>query len=330
MAQQNIYRAVVTSKFRTENMMNFREMIGDDADHNTIYMSIGRTEAWADNESDPEFAPPYPNDDTDGIVDMWTNMIGMTKVPGEMLDAIVPRKDWGDTRYENPKIFYINDIVVVNTAPYNRTDYGKGWMVYRVVDVPDIGSCSISSITGKVECVRIGGVWTPTHESVEAPRGEANGIDMGDGYIWEYLYTIPPDVVINRCTNEHIVVPFPDELEEDPTRWGYDNVITWYPDQYDLVFRMKVNSMRFRAYMDSLYFPQASLPGNRGFRQISIIVNPLEKKASPTDPEVKATDQYYTVNNVEPDSGQMIYMENRQPITRSLDQTEEVNIIFEF
>ncbi|QFR55793.1 baseplate wedge protein [Yersinia phage JC221] len=330
MAQQNIYRAVVTGKFRTENMMNFRDMIGDAPDHNTIYMSIGRTEQWADNESDAEFAPPYPNDDTDGIVDMWTQMIGMTKVPAEMIDAIVPRKDWGDTRYSNPKIFYINDIVVVNTAPYNRTDYGKGWMVYRVADVPDIGSCSISSITGKVECVRIGGVWSPTHESNEPPRGEATGIDMGDGYVWEYLYTIPPDVVINRCTNEHIVVPFPDELKADPVRWGYDNVITWYPSQYDLVYRMKVNSMRFRAYMDSLFFPQASLPGNRGFRQISVIINPLVRKQSPSAQEVKATKQYYTAKELEPDSGQMIYMENRQPITRSLDQTEEVNIIFEF
>lgn len=57
MAQQNIYRAVVTGKFRTENMMNFREMIGDDPDHNSIYMSIGRTEQWADNESDLNSLP---------------------------------------------------------------------------------------------------------------------------------------------------------------------------------------------------------------------------------------------------------------------------------
>lgn len=330
MAMQNLYRAVMTGNFRTENMMNFREMIGDSPDQNTIYMSIGRPEQWADNETDPEFAPPYPNDDTDGVVDMWTQMIGMTKVPAEMIDAILPRKDWGDTRYSNPKIFSINEIVVVNSAPYNRTDYGKGWMVYRVVDVPDIGSCSISSITGKVECMRIGGVWTPTHESVEPPRGEANGIDMGDGYVWEYLYTIPPDVVINRCTNEHIIVPFPDELEADPVRWGYDNVIKWYPSEYDLVFRTKVNSMRFRAYMDSLFFPQASLPGNRGFRQISVIINPLIKKKTPIESEVKATGQYYTANQLEPVSGRMIYMENRQPITRSPDQTEEVSIVFEF
>ncbi|AEX26679.1 baseplate wedge subunit [Klebsiella phage KP27] len=330
MAQQNLYRSVITAKFRTENLMNFKDMIGDAADLNTIYMSIGRTESWSDNESDPNFAPPYPNDSTDGVSDMWTHMIGATKVPGDMIDAILPRKDWGDTRYPNPKIFYFNDIVVVNTAPYNRTDPGKGWMVYRVVDVPDIGSCSISSITGKLECIRIGGIWSPSHESSEPPRGEANGIDMGDGYKWEYLYTIPPDVVINRCTNEHIVVPFPGELEEDPVRWGYDNVIQWYPGQYDLVYRLKVNSMRFRAYMDSLFFPQSTLPGNKGFRQISIIVNPLIKKASPTDPEKKATGDYYNANALEPDSGRMIYMENRQPIIRSLDQTEEVSIVFEF
>ncbi|QPI17855.1 baseplate wedge subunit [Pectobacterium phage POP12] len=327
---QNIYRSVVTSRFRTENMMNFKDMIGDSADHNTIYMSMGRTEKWADNESDPEFAPPYPNDDSDGIVDLWTHMIGVSKIPSDMIDAIYPRKDWGDQRYPNPKIFNINDIVVVNTASYNRTDVGKGWMVYRVVDVPDIGSCSITSITGKVECISIGGVWTSTHESIEPPRGESNGIDMGDGYIWEYLYTIPPDVVINRCTNEHIIVPFPDELKADPVRWGYDNVIKWYPDDYDLVYRVKVDSMRFRAYMDSMYFPAASLPGNRGFRQISIIINPMTKKSHISDPDQKAVDSYYSKNALELHSGKMIYMENRQPIIRSLDQTEEVSIIFSF
>ena len=79
-----------------------------------------------------------------------------------------------------------------------------------------------------------------------------------------------------------------------------------------------------------ILFPQSTLPGNKGFRQISIIVNPLIKKASPTEPEKKATGDYYNANALEPDSGRMIYMENRQPIIRSLDQTEEVSIVFEF
>jgi len=325
-----IYRAIITSKFRTKNMLNFYTSVGDSPDQNTIYASFGRETPWADNETDPGFAPPYPNDSIDGIVDEWTNMMGVVKIKKSYLDAVYPRRDYGDVRYDNPKTFFINDIVVVNSAPYNRTDASVGWMVYRCVDVPDIGTCSISSIDNKVECIAIGGKWTPTHESVEPPRGTASGIDMGDGYIWEYLYTIPPDVSINRCTNEHIVVPFPDELREDLARWGYQNTIMWYPDGADLIFRMKVNTIRFRAYMDSIYFPEESLPGNRGFRQMSVILNPLLKKPRPDSPDVKATGDAYKPAQLERGSGEMIYMENRQPIVRSLDQTEEINIIFEF
>ncbi|WWS25395.1 hypothetical protein vBKpnAMK6_00457 [Klebsiella phage vB_Kpn_AM_K6] len=49
---------------------------------------------------------------------------------------------------------------------------------------------------------------------------------MGDGYLWEYLYEIPADVSINRCTNEYIVVPWPEEIEESPARWGFQNNLT--------------------------------------------------------------------------------------------------------
>lgn len=326
----DFYRAIVTSKFRTKNLLNFYNMVGDEPTKNTIYATFGRDTPWSANETDPGFAPPYPNDSIDGIVDMWTRMLGLVKIDKSLLDAVIPRKDWGDIRYDNPKTFFIDDIVVVNSAAYNRTDSSLGWMVYRCVDVPNIGSCSIDGITGKVECIQIGGKWTATHESVEPPRGTAMSIDMGDGYLWEYLYTIPADVSINRCTNEHIVVPFDDELRDDPARWGYENTILWYPEQVDLIYRVKVNTLRFRAYMDSIYFPEASLPGNTGFRQMSIIINPLLKKSTPSAADVKATGVAYKPNELEKGSGEEIYMENRQPITRALDQTEEINIIFSF
>ncbi|MGZ7196577.1 hypothetical protein ACXWOC_10350, partial [Streptococcus pyogenes] len=84
-----------------------------------------------DNESEVGFAPPYPVDNTAGVEDMWTHMMGSVKVMPSMLDAIIPRKDWGDIRYTNPRNFAIGEIVVVNSAPYNATEVGRGWMVYR-------------------------------------------------------------------------------------------------------------------------------------------------------------------------------------------------------
>ena len=242
-------------------------------------------------------------------------------------------KYWGDTRYPDPYTFRINDIVVCNSAPYNATESGAGWLVYRCLDVPDTGMCSIESLTNKDECLKLGGKWTPSARSMTPPegRGDAEGtIEPGDGYVWEYLFEIPPDVSINRCTNEYIVVPWPEELKEDPTRWGYEDNLTWQQDDFGLIYRVKANTIRFKAYLDSVYFPEAALPGNKGFRQISIITNPLEAKANPNDPNVKAEKDYYDPEDLMRHSGEMIYMENRPPIIMAMDQTEEINILFTF
>lgn len=328
-----IYRAIVTSQFRTKKMQNFYQTVGDSADQNALYVTFGRSTPWSDNENDPGFAPPYPTDNVDGVVDMWTNMMGAVKVYKTMLDAIVPRKDWGDINYPNPRNFQIGEIVVSNSAPYNRTDIGSGWMVYRCIDIPGSGSCSITDLTNKDECIKLGGRWTSDVESIKPPagRGDANGYVIdGDGYIWEYLYEIPPDVSINRCTNEHIVVPWPDEVKADPERWGYQNNLTWQQNDFGIIFRVKANTIRFKAFMDAIYFPEFSLPGNDGFRQISIVENPLEAKENPSDPNVRCEKASYLAYEMMRHSGEMIYMENRPPVIRAMDQTEEINIIFEF
>lgn len=328
-----VYRSIVTSKFRTEKMLTFYSNIGSGKDQNTIYLTFGKNTPWASNENEPGFAPPYPVDNVKGVVDVWTNMLGAVKIQQSLLDAVVPRKDWGDVRYPNSRNFKIGEIVVTNTAPYNRSTNAEGWMVYRVVDVPIEGVCSIDSISEKEECIKLGGTWTSNIESVFVPtgRGDTEGlVDTGDGYLWEYLYEIPPDVSINRCTNEYIVVPWPDEIEADPIRWGFKNNLTWQQEDYGLIFKMKVVLMRFKAFFDSVYFPEASVLGNKGFRQISMIMNPLEEKENPTDKNVKAQKDNYKANQLFRHSGEMVYIENRQPVIRAMDQTEEINILFSF
>jgi hypothetical protein len=110
-------------------MYTFYKSIGPGTDQNTLYVSFGKSTPWSDNESEPGFAPPYPADNEDGVVDIWTNMMGAVKIESSMLDCVVPRRDWGDTRYPNPRTFLIGDIVVANSAPYNRTDAGFGYLV---------------------------------------------------------------------------------------------------------------------------------------------------------------------------------------------------------
>lgn len=329
-----IYRSMITSRFKTQNLLHFYNMVGDEVspapNSNQVYLSLGREEKWADNETDVGFAPPFPIDTIDGVVDVWTNMIGTVKIKKELFDALIPRRDYGDVKYDRPFSFYIGDIMVVNTAPFNATEPGKGMLVYRCIDIPSTGDCSISQIDNKVECLKLGGTWEASHDSTFPPIGTGDAIDMNDGYLWEYLYEIPADVSINRVTNEYIVVPMPEDIESDPARWGMSEVLQSDPDKADLVFRVKCDTLRFKAYLDSVYFPENSLPGNSGFRQLSVILNPLEKRPLPSSPDVACTKESYKLKELESHTGEMIYIENRQPIIRALDQVEEVSLMFKF
>ena len=224
------YRQLITSKFRTQNLVNFMNKVGDSADKNSIYLQFGKESSWSDRETEQDFSPPMPLDNTAGVVDVWNNMVGIIKIPEAYFDAVIPRKDWGDQRYATSKTFYINDIVAVNTGIFNQIAPGEGIKVYRCVDVPSEGECSIDIATDKITCSKFGGKWTPKYEQIYAPRGNGDAIDMEDGYKWEYLYQIPVDVVVNRVTNEYLVVPMPDELQKNPEKWGYKNVLSWDSD----------------------------------------------------------------------------------------------------
>lgn len=328
-----IYRSVVTSKFRTEKMYTFFNSVNDTDDGITLYVTFGKSTPWADNESAVGFAPPYPADNDDGVVDMWTNMMGAVKVPNSMLNCVYPRTDWGDSDYAGTNSFAIGDIVVTNSASYNKTDSSKGWLIYKCVDIPSNGSCSITEISTKTECITLGGTWTASTLSSVCPSGTGDTegqVDTGDGYLWEYLYEIPASVSINECTNEYIVIPWPSDLEADPDSWGYSSTLSWQQDDYGLIYRIKANLIRFSAYLDSSNFPQYSLPGNTGFRQLSVVSNPLVATTATSSDNTKCTADYYLASGMQRQSGEMIYMENRPPIIRALDQTESVAIIFEF
>lgn len=326
--QNNNYRQIVTQKFRTQNLVNFINKVGDGADKNQIYLTWGRTTSWQERETEFDFAPPMPIDNTTGVVDLWNHMIGIIKIPIQYFDAVIPRRDWGDSRYASQKTFYINDIIVTNTGIFNQIAPGEGYKVYRCVDVPDEGECSIDIATDKITCSKYGGKWTPKYEQIYPPRGNGDAIDMEDGYKWEYLYQIPIDVVVNRVTNEYIVVPMPDELTRNPAKWGYKDVLSWDQDN-QLVFRTKCNTLRFKAYMDQIYFPETTLPGNTGFRQLGLIMNPELKNSTSVKP-VKATNTQYYKKDLLEHQGELLYIENRTPIIRQNDQTEEIQIFFKF
>ena len=332
-----IYRGTVSSFYRTNNLLNF---YGNVVDGNTIgnsmYLVVGRKEPWATNENDVGFAPPYPYDEPAGYADVWARSIGFVKINESNTVAIYPRRDWGDPSLNN--VFQIGDIVCTNTASYNHSTgsgVDAGIMVYKCVDLPDNGQCSIDNIeeddsaNAKETCIGLGGDWLGD-SAFDIPTGKGLGIKTNDGYTWEFMYTIPPAYIVSDVTEDYIPVPFPSDVETDPAYWGLENAISENMDQDRTIYNMKANLLRFKIPLSVAQFPDLADPAGTGFRQLSIAYNPILVKTLYDEPSVVAQGDFYTADQLQANSGEIIYMENRQPIYKSTYQEELVTITFSF
>lgn len=330
-----LYRGIVTQKFRTTAMLNFIDGIGDTNTQNTYYLSFGRKTPWSPYETSSYFKPPYPVGDNNGVASLWDDMLGLIKISKASWIPVIPRKDWGNPELGQAGVtFQVNDVVVVNSLTgVNEFDTSdSGYMVYRCVQTPDSGTCNISSITEKNDCLLAGGTWNPIptpgqYENI--PKGKQSAIDTGDGYLWDFLYTIPPDEVINSTNEDYIVVPTPEQIENDPAKWGLANVNA--ANQINrIIFDIGCNSLMGYVRLTDKDFTDTNRAGNTGYRQLAVLVNPLLAKANNGDPDVKATAYSYYPNQLLVESGEVLYIENRPPIYRSSDQTEAIRIILSF
>lgn len=330
-----LYRGIVTPKFRTKAMLDFIDGIGDTDDKNTYYMSFGRKTPWSAYESSSYFKPPYPVSDNTGVAALWDDMLGLIKVAKTSWIPVIPRKDWGNPELgEAGRVFQVNDIVIVNSLTgVNEFDTSdSGYMVYRCVQTPDVGVCNISTINNKNSCLMAGGVWTPTAtpgEYSNIPKGKQSAIDTGDGYLWDFLYTIAPDAVITSTSADYIVVPTPDQIDSEPDKWGLTNVNTSNQTNR-IIYDVGCNTLMGYVRLTDRDFTDTNRAGNTGYRQLSIVVNPLLAKAHNGDPDVKATEYTYYPKDLLVESGEVLYIENRPPIYRSSDQTEAIRIVLSF
>ena len=332
-----VYRGTVSSFYRTNNLLNFyKNVVDGNTIGNSLYLVIGRDEPWADNENDVGFAPPYPYDEPAGYADIWARALGFVKIDESNTIAIYPRRDWGDPALDNK--FQIGDIVCANTASYNHSTgsgVDAGVMVYKCVDIPNEGECSIDNIEednsdkAKETCIGLGGTWFGS-SAFDIPTGKGLSINTDDGYKWEFLYTIPPSSVISDVTDDYIPVPFPIDVETDPANWGLENAISENMDQNRTIYNMKTNLLRFRIPLSVAQFPELADPAGKGFRQISVAYNPLLVKTTYNEPSIIAQDDFYESSELQFDSGEIIYMENRQPIYKSTYQEELITITFSF
>lgn len=300
----------------------------------TLYVSIGKTSSWSEFENDVGFRPPIPEPTNAYRAEFWRQIVGMQKINGFDVRHVLPRRDWGDPTSPTPYSFEVGDIVCVNTIDnVNRhPQHPPGIQVYQCVQTPTTGTCSIdpSNLETENDCLALGGEWTPTPTTGvvnNIPRTREAAFDTLDGYKWDFLYQIPLDVEALYVSDQWIVVPTQDEVDTERSRWGVTDEVTLGDNR--LIYRTKAYYLQIVCRISGTTFSEIGLSG-RAFRQIALISNPLLVVDSTAVPVQKSTNEIVRSGNLIPDSGDILFMENRLPTNRDLDQIEEISIVIQF
>ena len=159
---------------------------------NAEAVGYGRSDNWDENT-------PAPVDSFSSNKHAGDTIIFGKKITSANIRRIVRRLDWtSGTRYE----IYRNDYSAANTSPLTSASrlYSANYFVmnsdYRVYICIDNGS-SGSNPKGNVSQDE------PTFTDLEPSRAG----ESGDGYIWKYLFTVPPSDIIKFDSTEYVTVP---------------------------------------------------------------------------------------------------------------------------
>jgi len=336
--------AIVTSKFRTQNLMVFIDQFkttGNVATDNYLYLGFGRSDAWPDDaasfdESHGSFTLPDPLDEDEG--QYWVDIVGAKRIQNDDISPVLPRIDWevGDTLAFDGDV--ANNIVgideparsFVSKTGYNSVVMNDEYRVYQCVGEPATGKCYIggnhdaANSASRAACeAAVGGLWLPDGAS-EKPSGKTGDISgvvsqditTSDGYVWNFLYKLELNDIINSTTNDWMPVITGTAVTLSGTEQGEFGDV-------NSIFTAKCHHGLIHVRLET----SDGFQENDDFRQIGLLRNPeLVGGGTRAQSSVYATAD----TELEKDAGQLIYLENRRAITRAADQIEDLKLVVEF
>jgi len=153
--------------------------------------------------------------------------------------------------------------------------------------------------------------------STVEPTGTGVGgiVDTGDGYTWKFLYDINAYDAANLMNTTWMPVNYSDHISTLQTSSGDTNAIRTLDANAVLVYT-KIGDL--------------DLPSGITYRQVSIIENPLEANSNPATAPNYSQPADPTNPDWLTDSGSILYIDNRPPITRNIGQNEEFFTVLEF
>jgi len=167
--------SIVTSKFRIHNAEQFVESFSETS-NSIIYLTIGRNNAFADDNN-----PPTPVNSTANVeYTPWREMYAAKRVTASDVTHAVPRYDWVTgtvyDQYDDQDTNLLDDDFYVMTDDYN---------VFKCL-FNNSGAASTTK---------------PTKPGTVTER-----FTTADGYIWRYMYTVTTADALKFLTNDYVPV----------------------------------------------------------------------------------------------------------------------------
>jgi len=186
--------SIHTKNLEIFNAKQFKESVSEPL-NSSLYLTIGGVQSWP-NDAEPVQA----NTSGATFYEVWNNMIGGKLVTGNDMSHAIPRINWVantvynayDDRMSSSQLYDSNNKFYVVTSDYK---------VYKCI--ANSGSGNVSS-------------------QVPFSITTTSTTTLADGYVWKYMYSIPPAEQIKFTTDSYIPVKL---LTED------DNSLQWQVQQ---------------------------------------------------------------------------------------------------
>jgi len=218
---------------------------------------------------------------------------GAHKVDPKDIVPVVPRKTWTvGTEYVT------KDLAIANTQATN---------FYVVTSNAEVYMCESKDLTGST--------YANPPLSVNEPTGTGI-VNTSDGYTWKFLYDLSIYDSSTLLSTNWLPVNYADHISTLQTSSG----------DIHAAKTLDCNACLVRGSISDI-----ALNTNITYRQVTIISNPL---ASDGVTLASAVDYTKPVDPTFPEwtlySGDILYIDNRSPITRTFGQNEEMYTVIEF
>jgi len=198
--------ALVTDQFRILNATNFIESVDNNSyyvwvglTNPTRYTGFGRNINWDGGVGVTTGIVPNPIDNLDYLTQYEDTLLFGKKVTTANIRRAIKRVDWArGKKYD----MYRHDYSINNRSPIAKRarlydcEYYAMNSDYKVYICIENGSSGINTLGNQ-------SLYEPTFTDLEPSIAETGD----DGYVWKYLFTVPPGDIVQFDSTEYITLP---------------------------------------------------------------------------------------------------------------------------